>query len=61
LYISFCEHCYQKKARKVPKGLVVKPVRSHSIFPRCQIDLVNYQTLPDGDYKYIMTYVNHIY
>ena len=31
LYISFCEHCHQKKSRKVPKGLVVKPVRSHHI------------------------------
>ena len=59
LYISFCEHCHQKKARKVPKGLVVKPVRSHHIFSRCQIDLINFQTLPDGDYKYIMTFVNH--
>ncbi|XP_068235798.1 KRAB-A domain-containing protein 2-like [Palaemon carinicauda] len=59
LYISFCEHCHQKKARKVPKGLVVKPVRSHHIFSRCQIDLINFQTFPDGDYKYIMTFVNH--
>ncbi|XP_063865374.1 KRAB-A domain-containing protein 2-like [Scylla paramamosain] len=59
LYISFCEHCHQKKARKTPKGLVVKPVRSHDIHSRCQIDLINFQTLPDGNFKYIMTYVNH--
>ncbi|XP_068205367.1 KRAB-A domain-containing protein 2-like [Palaemon carinicauda] len=59
LYILFCEHCHQKKARKVLKGLVVKPVRSHHIFSRCQIDLINFQTLPDGDYKYIMTCVYH--
>ena len=59
LYISFCEHCHQKRARKTPKGLVVKPVRSHDIHSRCQIDLINFQTLPDGNFKYIMTYVNH--
>ncbi|XP_076045792.1 KRAB-A domain-containing protein 2-like [Oratosquilla oratoria] len=59
LYISFCEHCHQKKARKIPKGLVVKPVRSHGILSRCQVDLINFQTLPDGDFKYIMTYANH--
>ncbi|XP_076053674.1 KRAB-A domain-containing protein 2-like [Oratosquilla oratoria] len=59
LYISFCEHCHRKKARKIPKGLVVKPVRSHGILSRCQADLINFQTLPDGDFKYIMTYANH--
>ncbi|XP_076039096.1 KRAB-A domain-containing protein 2-like [Oratosquilla oratoria] len=59
LYISFCEHCHQKKARTIPKGLVVKPVRSHGILSRSQVDLINFQTLPDGDFKYIMTYANH--
>ena len=60
LYISFCEHCNKKRARKIPKDEVVKPVeRSQNIFSRCQIDLLDYQTLPDGDYKYIMTFVNH--
>lgn len=34
-------------------------MRSDDIFSRCQIDLINYQTLPDKDYKYILTYVNH--
>ena len=43
----------------MPKGLVIKPVRSDDIFSRCQIDLINYQTLPDKNYKYILTYVNH--
>lgn len=38
---------------------MVKPVRSETIFSRAQIDLVNMQTLPDKDYKYILTYVNH--
>ncbi|KRZ10756.1 SCAN domain-containing protein 3 [Trichinella zimbabwensis] len=26
---------------------------------RAQVDLINFQTMPDGDYKYIMTYLNH--
>ena len=38
---------------------MVKPVRSETIFARAQIDLINFQTLPDDQYKYIMTYVNH--
>ena len=59
LYITFCEECHLKKSRKQPKGLVVKPIRSHSFLSRCQIDLINFQSLPDEDYKYILTYVNH--
>ncbi|XP_003373105.1 putative integrase core domain protein [Trichinella spiralis] len=26
---------------------------------RAQVDLINFQTMPDGDFKYIMTYLNH--
>lgn len=32
LYSSFCEQCHQKRARKVPKGLVVELVRNHNVF-----------------------------
>ena len=59
-FINFCADCQEKKKRKVHKGLVVKPVRSETIFARAQIDLINFQTLPDDQYKYIMTYVNHL-
>lgn len=59
IYISHCEECIEKSSKKVPKGLVVKPVRSHTIYSRGQVDLINYQTLKDGDYNYILTYMNH--
>ena len=59
MFISFCIECQEKKKRRVHKGLVVKPVRSETIFSRCQIDLINFQTLPDGEFKYILTFINH--
>ena len=59
LFINFCIDCQEKKKRKVRKGLVVKPLRSGTIFDRAQIELINFQTLPDKDFKYILTYVNH--
>ena len=59
LFINFCIDCQEKKKRKVRKGLVVKPLRSSTIFDRAQIDLINFQTLPDKDFKHILTYVNH--
>ncbi|KRX28251.1 KRAB-A domain-containing protein 2 [Trichinella nelsoni] len=32
---------------------------SSSIMSRGQVDLINYQTLPDGKFNYVMTYVDH--
>ncbi|XP_064098161.1 KRAB-A domain-containing protein 2-like [Macrobrachium nipponense] len=59
MFISFYIESREKKKRRVHKGLVVKPVRSETIFSRCQIDLINFQTLPDGEFKYILTFINH--
>ncbi|XP_068229732.1 KRAB-A domain-containing protein 2-like [Palaemon carinicauda] len=60
MFISFCIECQEKKKRRVHKDLVVKPVRSETFFfSRCQIDLINFQTLPDGEFKYILTFINH--
>ena len=44
-FIVFCIQCQEKKKRTIPKGLVVKPVKSENIFSRCQIDLINMQTV----------------
>ena len=61
MYIGFCIECQEKKIRKVHKGLVVKPVRSETIVSLCQIDLIKYfQSVDDGEFKYIPTYINHI-
>ncbi|KRY83583.1 KRAB-A domain-containing protein 2, partial [Trichinella zimbabwensis] len=47
------------RARKLPKSLAVKPLVSTNLMSQAQVDLINFQTMPDGDYKYIMTYLNH--
>ncbi|KRX75023.1 KRAB-A domain-containing protein 2, partial [Trichinella sp. T6] len=59
LFLTFCEECHKKRARKLPKSLVVKPLVSTNLMSRAQVDLINFQTMPDGDFKYIMTYLNH--
>ncbi|KRX78241.1 KRAB-A domain-containing protein 2 [Trichinella sp. T6] len=48
-----------KRARKLPKSPVVKPLVSTNLMSRAQVDLINFQTISDGDFKYIMTYLNH--
>ncbi|KRX64696.1 KRAB-A domain-containing protein 2 [Trichinella sp. T9] len=59
LFLTFCEECHKKRARKLPKSPVVKPLVSTNLMSRAQVDLINFQTMPDGDFKYIMTYLNH--
>ncbi|KRX33402.1 hypothetical protein T05_8507 [Trichinella murrelli] len=45
--------CHKKRAKKLPKSLVVKPLVGSILIPRAQVDLKNFQTVPDSDYKYI--------
>ncbi|KRY57276.1 KRAB-A domain-containing protein 2 [Trichinella britovi] len=59
LFLTFCEECHKKRARKLPKSPVVKLLVSTNLMSRAQVDLINFQTMPDGDFKYIMTYLNH--
>ena len=44
----------------VNHGLVVKPIISSHYNSRMQIDLVDYQSLPDGEYKWILNAQDHM-
>jgi hypothetical protein len=39
---------------------VVKPVRSHDVLSRGQVDLINCEAYADGEFKYIMNYQDHV-
>ena len=58
-YIECCETCHQKQGR-VKKGIVVKPIVSSKFNSRCQVDCIDMQSCPDGEYKYIMVYQDHL-
>ena len=59
LYVNLCEDC-KLKSKKARKGLVVQPNASNDHNSRCQVDLIDYQSSPDGDYKFIMNYQDHL-
>ena len=60
-FIRNCERCIEKARRKeISSGTVVKPILVKSINDRAQIDLVDMQSLPDGNYKFIMHYQEHL-
>jgi hypothetical protein len=59
IYLSLCEQCQGKKKMK-KKGLVVAPILSNHMNSRCQIDLIDMQTEPDRDYRFILNYQDHL-
>lgn len=52
-YLSQCERCVEKLKQKNKTGLVVKPILATDFNERFQVDLVDMQTLPEGEYRYI--------
>ena len=59
LFADLCEECQLKK-KKVRKSLVVKPIVSRHFNHRCQCDLIDMQSEPDGDYRFILNYQDHL-
>ena len=59
LYLSLCVPCLKKS--KVPKkGLVIKPMIFSEMNSRAQVDLIDMQSQPDGDLKWILVYQDHL-
>jgi hypothetical protein len=39
---------------------VVKPIISNHMYSKCRVDLIDTQSEPDGEYKFIMSYQDHL-
>ena len=48
------------KKKHISKGVVVKPILSKEFNSRGQVDLMDFQSNPDGKYKFIMVYQDHL-
>jgi len=55
LYLALCEQCQLKK-KTTKQVLVVRPILSHYMNSRCQVDLIDMQSESDGYYLFIMNY-----
>lgn len=58
IFVSLCKVCSRKKV-KPKSGVVVKPILSDGFNVRGQVDLVDLQSCPDGDFKFLMNYQDH--
>ena len=59
LFISHCDECEVRCNRVASKTVVTNPIRSHDLNSRCQVDLIDMQSQPDGDYTWILNYQDH--
>ncbi|CAG5016958.1 unnamed protein product [Parnassius apollo] len=58
LFVSLCPACESK--RNLPKkGIVVKPIISRDFNERGQVDMIDLQSAPDGDFKWLLNYQDH--
>ena len=60
-YIKQCQRLIEKmKKKEMTAGIVLKPILATYFNERGQVDLVDFQTLPDGEYKWIMHFQDHL-
>ena len=57
-FVKCCPHCIQARPRK-PKAAGHKPIRTKGFASRGQVDLIDFQSFPDRDFKWLLVYVDH--
>ena len=58
LFPLYCPVCVRSKPRKKPKA-GHQPLLTRGMNVRAQIDLIDYQSMPDGPYNYVLDYQDH--
>lgn len=58
-FLKLCMPCEQK-SKNPKKGIVVKPIISNTFNERGQVDLIDFQSTPDGEYKFVLNYQDHM-
>ena len=57
--MKVCEISFLKN-NKQRKGLVTNPLLFKEYNSRCQVDLIDMQSQPDGEYRFILNYQDHL-
>lgn len=58
-YLQLCGICLAKK-KTTRRGLTVKPMVFKELNDRVQVDLIDFQSKPDGEYKFIFVAQDHL-
>lgn len=58
IFPKFCPVCVRAKSRRKPKA-GHQPLLTRGMGVRAQIDLIDFQSMPDGSYNYVLDYQDH--
>ena len=59
LYLRLCVPCL-KKPKVQKKGLMIKPIIFSEMNSKAQVDLIDMQSQPDGNLRWILAYQDHL-
>ncbi|GAB0089697.1 uncharacterized protein DMENIID0001_042840 [Sergentomyia squamirostris] len=59
MFLQLCIPCQQKQ-KSQKKNLVVKPTQTNNLIHRGQVDFLDFQKQPDGEFKYLLVYQDHL-
>ena len=60
LFLQYSVDYKLKQRKTINHGAVFHPIRSENFNSRMQIDLVDFQSLPDGDLKWVLNAQDHL-
>ena len=58
VFVKFCPTCVRRIPRK-PSSAGHKPILTKGLGSRGQVDLVDFQSCPDGSFKFLLNYQDH--
>jgi hypothetical protein len=58
LFTDVCPHCVLVQSRKKPKA-GIQPILTSGLGVRGQVDLIDFQSMPDGVFNYLLNYIDH--
>jgi hypothetical protein len=58
MFTDICPHCICLSQRKRPVA-GIKNIVTERFGVRGQVDLIDFQSMPDGDFKYLLNYLDH--
>ncbi|XP_068237236.1 KRAB-A domain-containing protein 2-like [Palaemon carinicauda] len=60
LFKSYCITCQLKTKKSKTKGVVVRAILTEDFNSRCQVDLIDMQSSPHAQHKWIIVYQCHL-
>jgi hypothetical protein len=58
MFTDCCLHCVALLSRKKPVS-GIKNILTFGFGVRGQVDLIDFQSLPDGDFQFLLNYIDH--